>query len=148
MSRERIAALIDARAFDVETKIMPDGAALDAYLRDTAGAVFALASEIAGARGASVEQAATAAGTAYGLTGLMRALPVHAARGLVFLPADELRRHGTSPEQVLAGKTSEGLDDLLAELRAKAREALREAQSRDLGARCGGAQGLRAPFPG
>ena len=41
-----------------------------------------------------------------------------------------LRRHGTSPEHVLAGTTSEGLDDLLAELRAKAREALREAQSR------------------
>jgi 15-cis-phytoene synthase len=129
VSRERIAALIDARAFDVETKIMPDGAAFDAYVRDTAGAVFALAAEIVGAKGANVGPATTAAGTAYGLTGLMRALPVHAARGLVFLPAEELRRHGTSPEQMLAGNTSEGLDDLLAELRAKAREALRDAEA-------------------
>ena len=83
----------------------------------------------ASAKDASVEQAARAAGTAYGLTGLMRALPVHASRGLVFLPADELRRHGTSPEQVLAGKTSDGLGELLAELRATAREALREAEA-------------------
>ena len=134
LSRERIAGLIDARSFDVGTKIMPDGAALDAYLDATAAALFALAAETMGlkdasAKDASVEQAARAAGTAYGLTGLMRALPVHASRGLVFLPADELRRHGTSPEQVLAGKTSDGLGELLADLRATAREALREAKA-------------------
>ena len=128
LSRERIAGLIDARSFDVETKIMPDGAALEAYLDATAAALFALATETMGLKDARVEQAARAAGTAYGLTGLMRALPVHASRGLVFLPADELRRHGTSPEQVLAGKTSDGLGELLAELSATAREALREAE--------------------
>ena len=70
------------------------------------------------------------AGTAYGLTGLMRALPVHAARGLVFLPADALRRHGTSlRSSCLRGRTSDGLGQLLAELRATAREALREAEA-------------------
>ena len=129
LSRERIAGLIDARSFDVETKIMPDGAALEAYLDATAAALFALATETMGLKDARVEQAARAAGTAYGLTGLMRALPVHASRGLVFLPAEELRRHGTSPEQVLAGKTSDGLGELLAELSATAREALREAEA-------------------
>jgi phytoene synthase len=130
LSRGLVSALIDARAFDVETKIMPDMTSLDAYLNDTAGAVFALAAEIISARGASVEQAARPAGKAYGLTGLMRALPVHASRGLLFLPEDALRRHGTSSAEVLAGKTSQGLNDLLIELRARAREALREAQSR------------------
>ena len=129
VSRERIVGLIDARGFDVETRIMPDGAALDAYLHDTAAALFALAAETMGVKNASVEQAATAGGTAYGLTGLMRALPVHAARGLVFLPADQLRRHGITPEQLLSGRTSDGLGQLLAELRATAREALREAEA-------------------
>ena len=130
LSRERISALIDARAFDVDTRIMPDMAGLEAYVNDTAGAVFALAAGILGARGENVEQAARSAGKAYGLTGLMRALPVHASRGLLFLPEDALRRHGTSPGEVLAGKTSQGLYDLLAELRMKAREALRDVQSR------------------
>jgi 15-cis-phytoene synthase len=130
LSRERVSALIDARAFDVEKKFMPDMAALDAYLNDTAGAVYALAAGVLGARGESLEQAARSAGKAYGLTGLMRALPVHASRGLLFLPEDALRRHGTSPGEVLAGETSEGLNDLLAELRVKAREALRDARSR------------------
>lgn len=129
VSRERIVGLIDARGFDVETRIMPDGAALDAYLHDTAAALFALAAETMGVKNASVEQAATAGGTAYGLTGLMRALPVHAARGLVFLPADQLRRHGITPEQLFSGRTSDGLGQLLAELRATAREALREAEA-------------------
>ena len=108
---------------------MPDMAALDAYLNDTACAVFALAAEILGGNGQSLARAARSAGRAYGLTGLMRALPVHAARGLVFLPADALRRHGTSPEEVLGGMTSQGLETALAELRATAREELREAKA-------------------
>jgi phytoene synthase len=129
LSGNRIAALIDARAFDVEQKIMPTMAALDAYLDATAGAVSALSAEILGARGESIEQAARSAGRAYGLTGLMRALPIHAARGLVFLPADMLRRHGTSPDQVLAGTTSQSLHGALGELCGVAKEALGEAQS-------------------
>jgi phytoene synthase len=128
LSRQRIEALIDARGFDVATKIMPDGNALKAYLKDTAGALFALGAEILGARGPSLEPASSQAGLAYGLTGLMRALPVHAASGRVYLPADALYRHGTSPERVLAGTTSEGLLAVLAELRGKAKDALGEAR--------------------
>jgi phytoene synthase len=125
---EHIAALIDARTFDVATRIMPDWPALEAYLRDTAGALFALAAECLGAREPSLARAAAASGIAYGLTGLMRALPVHAREGRVYLPADALIRHGTSPERILAGETSEDLLAVLAELRGKARGALAEAQ--------------------
>ena len=128
LAPERIAALIDARAFDVAPRIMPDLASLEAYLRDTAGALFVLSASILGVQNGVVEQAAHAAGLAYGLTGLMRALPVHAAGGRLYLPADALRRHGSSPEQVLAGKTGQGLDETLAEFRAMAREARDEAK--------------------
>ena len=128
LSRRRIEAMIDAREFDVTIRIMPDRPSLDTYLESTAGALFALGAECLGARGGPLETAAREAGVAYGLTGLMRALPVHAARGLVWLPADALRRHGTSPEAVLAGKSGEGLLALLGELREQARGALVEAQ--------------------
>lgn len=127
LSPKRIEALIDARAFDVATKIMPDWNALEAYLGDTAGALFALSAESLGAGGPSLAPAASQAGLAYGLTGLMRALPVHAASGRVYLPADALMRHGTSPGRLLPGETSEGLLALLAELRRKARDAMDEA---------------------
>lgn len=128
LSRGRIAALIDARDFDISTKIMPDWKALETYVRDTAGALFALGAESLGARGASVETASSQAGLAYGLTGLMRALPVHAAAGRVYLPADALARHGTSPEAVLAGKTDDGLRAVLGELRRRAKDAVDQAR--------------------
>jgi len=128
LPRHRIDALIDARTFDVETGIMPDRASLEAYLRDTAGALLALGAECLGVSGASLEPAASQAGLAYGLTGLMRALPVHAASGRVYLPIDALASHGTSPEAVLAGRTEPGLLAMLAELRETARDALNQAR--------------------
>jgi phytoene synthase len=128
LSRKRIAGLIDARLFDIGTKIMPDRPALECYLHDTAGTVFALAAQTLGAQDEKLEPAASAAGIAYGLTGLMRALPVHIAQGRVYLPADALKCHETSPERVLARDAGGGLFRLLGELRADARQALAEAR--------------------
>ena len=128
LSAGKLAGLIEARVFDIETKIMPDWKTLEAYLGDTAGALFGLGTECFETPASSFEQAASRAGLAYGLTGLMRALPVHAAAGRVYLPADALLSHGTSPEAVLAGRTEAGLPALLAELRNTARDALGKAR--------------------
>lgn len=128
LAPECIESLIEARSFDIATRLMPDRSALETYLHDTAGALFALAAACAGVPGASLEPAASQAGLAYGLTGLMRALPVHASSGRVYLPADALRRHGTSPEAVLAGQTEPGLLVVLEDLRGKARTALDDAR--------------------
>jgi len=133
LSQQSLAGLIDARHFDVSVKIMPDTAALDDYLANTAGVLFKLASEVcmAGGRAAEprvLDAAVRAAGIAYGLTGLMRALPVHARRGRVDIPEDGLLRRGTSPAQLLAGEESEGLTELLADLRETARAALKSAR--------------------
>ena len=128
LSRDRIGALTDARDFDISTRIMPDWPSLEAYAGNTAGALFALGGECLGARGPALDLASSRAGLAYGLTGLMRALPIHASRGRLFLPADALIRHGTSPESVLAGESSGGLTAVLAELRHKANAALDNAR--------------------
>ncbi|HKQ56136.1 MAG TPA: squalene/phytoene synthase family protein [Methyloceanibacter sp.] len=128
-----VTALIDARQFDVADKIMPDWISLETYLKDTAGAMFALGGACLGARDRELAEAAARAGLAYGLTGLMRALPAHAAGGLVYLPADMLVAHGTGPEAVLAGASSPGLRTLLAALRQKAHEACAEAGRRVAG---------------
>jgi 15-cis-phytoene synthase len=128
LSSERIAALISARLFDIGTKIMPDWQALEAYLEDTASTLFTLAAQILGGRNRELETTTVPAGIAYGLTGLMRALPVHTAQGRVYLPADALKRNETSQERVLLRNTGEGLFAVLAELHGKAREALGEAR--------------------
>jgi len=128
LSHERLTAMIDARRFDIAVKIMPDWPSLEDYLAGTAAALFALQAECLGDPGPGLASAARQAGIAYGLTGLMRALPVHAACGRLTLPADALRAHGTSPDAVLAGRTSEGLRTVLAALREKARTALGQAR--------------------
>jgi len=137
LSRVDLAGLIDARSFDVSVRIMPDSASLETYLNKTAGALFLLASEItdgapstrdlAALEPVALEPVARVVGLAYGLTGLMRALPVHVARGRVDLPSDALRRHGISLDRLLAGETSKGLIELLAALRGKAKNALDQA---------------------
>ena len=127
---EPIGRLIDAREFDVAVKIMPDMPALEDYLDATAGSLFAAAVTIAGGDADRLQPLCIAAGRAYGLTGLMRSLAVHAAWGRCDLPTDLLRRHGTSPEEILAGKASPGLAASLAELRAMAQHDMSGAERR------------------
>jgi phytoene synthase len=128
LSRERIAGLIDARTFDVSETVMPDTWTLDAYLFDTTGGLFALAADIAGAVGEKRDVVAERGARAYGLVRVMRSLPLLAAKGRTYLAADALARHGTSPEAIFAGETSNGLEALLAEMREEARVALRKAK--------------------
>lgn len=128
LSRERIAGLIDARTFDVGETVMPDTRTLDAYLFDTTGGIFALASEIVGAEGEKRDVVAETGGRAYGLVRVMRSLPLLAAKGRTYLAADALARHDTAPDDIFAGETSEGLKALLAEMRESARASLREAE--------------------
>jgi phytoene synthase len=109
---EPIRRMIDAREFDIAVKIMPDMAALDAYLDATAGSLFAAAVTIGGGDADRLQSLYAEAGHAYGLTGLMRSLPVHAALERCDLPDDLLRRHGTSAAAILAGKASPGLASL------------------------------------
>lgn len=127
---EPIGRMIDAREFDVAIKIMPDMAALDDYLDGTAGSLFAAAMTINGGDAHRHKSLSQAAGRAYGLTGLMRSMPVHAAWGRCDLPDDLLRRHGTSFEDILAGKASAGLASVLSLLRDKARMSLQDAGSK------------------
>ena len=128
LSRERIGNLIDARSFDIGETVMPDTQTLNAYLFDTAGGLFALSAEIAGAEGENRGLIAQAAGQAYGLVRVMRSLPVLAAKGRTYLAADALERAGTTPQDLFAGRSGPGLSGLLAGMREESRAALSEAR--------------------
>lgn len=119
--------MIDARAIDVGKTPMPDMNALEDYLERTAGAVFLLGSYILGERDDAAVRLARAGGIAFGLAGLMRALPLHAAQGRLFLPIDMLNAFGAEPAQIAAGRESEALNKVLAELRCLAAARLSEA---------------------
>lgn len=130
LPREPLERLIEARIFDLYDDPMPSLAELDAYCDDTVGTLIGLGCRVLGGDCADpgVAAATRAAGRAWGLTGLMRALPFHASRGQLFLPADLLAAHGVAGEDVLSGRTTPGLLATLAALRAHVRDALAETR--------------------
>jgi phytoene synthase len=127
LARADLAALIEARRLDLYDDPMPDIRALIAYCDATAGSVFSAAAQIVADEGAA--EISHAGGIAYGITGLLRALPFHAARGQCFLPADLLARHGVLSADILARRDMPGLRAALAELRTIAHDHLAQARA-------------------
>jgi phytoene synthase len=129
--RERLAALLEARRFDLYDEPMATLAALDGYAEGTASNLIALAAQILnGGRDAGIGALAHHAGLAYALTGLLKAFPAHAARGQLYVPVELLERHGAREADVAGGKATPQLRAALAELRLIARRQL--AQAREL----------------
>lgn len=121
--------LIEAKIFDLYDDPMPDMAALEVYCADTSGALIRLAARVLATGGeGEIDAAAGPAGIAHGLAAMLRALPRHAVRGHILLPADLLERHGVARDDVLAGETGPELERVLAEIRDRARAALAETR--------------------
>ena len=127
LSPTLLEGMIDARSFDLAREPVPDFAALRNYLLATAGAVFHLGAQIAGAPDGAPEASEHAA-IAHGLTGLMRALPYHAANGQILLPGDLLAKHGLHPQILLDGEDNQDLRAALRDLRQNASDALDAAR--------------------
>jgi phytoene synthase len=119
LPREPLLDLIEAHAFDLYDDPMPTFEALEGYVRHTSGTVFNLAAQICGER---TEQASVPAGTAYGITALVRSFALNASRRQLFIPVDLL--DSTTPGRIFAGETSAGWADALGVLRNRARENL------------------------
>ena len=129
-----LVALVDARRFDLYADPMPSLNDLEGYCGETQASLMRLASiVIAGGRDPGGADAAGHAGAALGIARILADLPVHAARGQCFIPADVLARHGALPQAVAAGLPSPALASALAEMREIARRharAAREAAAR------------------
>jgi len=120
--------LLDARIFDLYDDPMPTVAALEAYAIATSASLFRLAAGCldAGALerlGATIDHA----GIAYALTGLLRALPWHAARGQLYIPLEMLDAHGVAPHVFGAGHMTPAIEAVLADMRGLAHRHLAAA---------------------
>lgn len=129
--RQPFVDLIDARVFDLYEDPMPRVNDLEGYCGETASALFRLASLVIG-NGTEPGGAGAAghAGVAYGITGLLRALPWHARSGQVYLPADVLARYGVTREDITSGRGGPGLRRACADLRDLARTHLKAFEAR------------------
>ncbi len=125
LGRQPFVDLIDARVFDLYDDPMPRLNDLEGYCGETASALIRLSGLVL-ADGAEPGGAAVAghAGVAYGITGLLRALPWHARQGQVYRPGDLLRKNGVTREDIVSGRGGPGLVRACAELRALARQHL------------------------
>ena len=119
--------LIDAHVFDVYDDPMPDMAALEAHCRDTSAALYELRAKILGASSPEIGRLAEHAGIADGIVQVMLALPRHAARRQLYLPADLMNLHGVVAEEIFLRQSSPAIEGVLTHLRREARSQLDQA---------------------
>jgi 15-cis-phytoene synthase len=122
LPRETLADLIDARRFDLYDEPMATVVALEDYARRTSASLISLAARVV--TGADVQEIAEPAGLAAGITGILRAFPIHIARRQLYVPTELLDRHQVHLHDLFAGRSSPGLVAAFAELRNLARHHL------------------------
>src|ERR1700676_3629444 len=124
---EPLSRLIDEHQFDLYNDPMPTMAALEGYINDTSSALFSLGARIAGCQSDEIEHLARHAGLAEGLAQVIAALPMDASRRQLFVPLQLLQGHGSSMEEVFAGKWTPNLRAALDQLIGEVREHLKTA---------------------
>ncbi|OIQ86993.1 All-trans-phytoene synthase [mine drainage metagenome] len=121
--------LLQQRQADLEPDPFADRQALTDYVEATASGLAQLSACILGGADEPTVRAAHEAGMAWGLVGLLRALPFQAAQGRVILPGDLLARHGVAAADLLAGRTSPALAALSRDLAQEAAGHLGRARA-------------------
>lgn len=135
LRRSGFVNLLEARHFDLYDDAMPTLNDLEGYAGETASVLFLeIAQILCDGADPGVADAAGHAGVAYALTGLMRALPIHARRNQVYLPADLLKAAAIEPDDIRQGRKAEQLVGVLADLREHAAGHLDKALSALAGA--------------
>ncbi|MFD2180811.1 phytoene/squalene synthase family protein [Rhodoplanes azumiensis] len=120
--------LIEARSFDLYDDPMPSLDALYGYVRKTSSATIALTAHVLAGPDPVAAALAGPAGLGWGLARLVQAVPAHSSRGQIYVPVDLLREHGVDPADLLARRASPGLVAAMADLRARARLEIAEAE--------------------
>ena len=125
---ETFQAVIEARRFDLYDAPMATLSELEAYADGASAGLISLAARIlANCEAIDITAIAHHAGVAHAIAGLLAALPVHAARGQIYVPQDVLERHGAGAADVSGGVATPALRAALADLRGIARDHLAAA---------------------
>lgn len=123
--------LLDARSFDQARRPPATLAELEAYAKATSGGLQLLALEILGVRAnPDAERAASEIGTAWALTGLLRAVPFHGRAGRLYLPDDLLAAAGSSAATLPLDRGSPAMAAVAARLAEAARAALERGREK------------------
>lgn len=129
LARGQFDALLDARADDLNDAPPADLAALEAYAGATSGTLAALVMAVLGFAGGTPAHAAHLVGTAWALTGLMRAVAFHAQAQRLYLPDALLQGHGVDRRALFDLKPSPALNKVVREVTLRAGDLLAEARA-------------------
>jgi phytoene synthase len=128
LSRDHIDHLIDAREADFDDSPPASLAALEDYVEGTSSRLIYLALEVLNERRATALTAASHIGVAYGLSGLLRALPIRMAAGRPCIPAEVAQRNGLELDSPGQMRSSPALRLAVAAIAASAEGHLHEAR--------------------
>lgn len=120
-------AMVEARSFDVLPDTFEHVGALEDYGAASVGSLMQLVARVLGG-GDRYDAQAREAGIAYALTGVLRAIPHHAARKKLYLPMDLLNTVNLSPDEIFAGQGGERLKAVMAQLSLRAKDHLKVAR--------------------
>ncbi len=126
---DRLAQLIIEHEFDLYNDPMPSLSALEGYATDTASTLFACCARILVRPSEAIDHVARHAGLAYGMIDVINKLAQDSARHQLFLPQQLLQQHGSSMEEVFAGKHTPQARAAIDQLVAEASKHLRTALS-------------------
>jgi phytoene synthase len=114
-------ALVDGVEMDLHDSRYPDWPALERYCDRVAGAVGVLSLHVFGFRDPAAVRHAEALGVAMQVVNIMRDVQEDAARGRIYLPADEMAAHGVGEADILGDRMTPGIEALMREQAARAR---------------------------
>jgi phytoene synthase len=124
---EPLTRLIDEHQFDLYNDPMPTMAALEGYANDTSSALFALAAQMLGPPSDAIDHLARHAGLAAAFAQVIASLPRDASRRQLFVPLQLVAGHGSSMEEVFAGRPTPAIRAAVLELIGEAEQHLETA---------------------
>jgi phytoene synthase len=108
--------LLDTRELDLDREPPADTAALEAYAEGTGAPLSVLAVQASGCSDSGALEAARLIGTAWALTGILRAVPFHARQHRLYLPNDRLDALGIRTSRLFDLKPGPELAEIVQEI--------------------------------
>ena len=127
---ELFEAMVAARSFDASSDLFADRAALEAYCDATSGNLMRLAARILGKPD---DDLARAAGTAYAIAGMLRAIPHQVARHKSFLPQSLLDAVGLGKDALFVRHERDKVKAVVAQMAYWGREHFAPARAARIG---------------
>jgi len=127
LQHDLLAEIIDGMQMDLDRNRYENFEVLAEYCHRVAGVVGLLSARIFGYTNSQTLAYAHDLGLAFQLTNIVRDVGEDARRDRIYLPLDDMSRYGVSPNDVLLGRNSDGMHNLLRFQVARARSFYTQA---------------------